>query len=647
MTPVSLTMRFLSPFKAYLLSVPATLLTTWGLLLVQSYVAHAEGGHVRPFGIGFLLTVAIVTILGGRGPGVLTLLLSTLILTFYLTPLGAGGITGRPRDIVEIILLLSVGGALIRGLEALRANALLLGESEEARARLRAIMDTAPIGVVLSDADGKLLYANLEAERIWGQTLESVQRRGDADYEIFHPDGSPAASESTGLRRALAGEPGVVHVDVIVEHPDKTRVFVESDSTLVRDKSGRVSSGLVIFSDATARKQTEQEVQRLLARERLISHIGQISLQTLEPELIQREATEGLARLLGADRVFFARHEGGETELFTPGLTLAVPDISDPALSAAVQEMLAAEGLKSAIITPLFDGKRLMATLNVAMTQAPRPWEPGEISLVEAVAAQTRAVLDAAQAQQREHTIAVALQDALIPSLPKRIPGLTLASYYKAALSEASVGGDFLDVFALEDGKAVFAVGDLSGKGLAAAAQVATIRNMLRYSLYRTPSLEQAITELNRTVVTHDLLTGFATLFVGIYEAPSQTLTYLSCGHDPSLLRCADDGEITLLPAGGTEVNAVLGLTEDAVFYHQSVTLSQGDMLFFCTDGVTEAGRNRGEFLGVAGVAALLQEGAPGETPEELIVRMVFGVRQYALGDLHDDVCLLAAVVGD
>ncbi len=640
-------MRFISPLKAYFLSVPATALTAWILLLVQNFVAQAEGGHVRPFGIGFLLTVAVLTILGGRGPGVLALLLSTALVTFYLTPLGSGGGTGRPRDIVELVLLLFVGGALIRGLESLRGNALLLADSEEARARLRAVMDTAPVGVILSDAGGKLLYANLEAERIWGQTLESIQRQGDADYEIFNPDGSPASSESVGLRRALAGEPGVIHVDVIVEHLDKTRIFVESDSTVVRGKNGRILSGLVIFSDVTERKRAEQEVQRLLARERLISKIGQISLQTLDPDLIQSEAAAGLAHLLGADRVFFTLHDGGEDILYTPGQTLVVPDMSDYLLGTAIHAMMASERLQSAIITPLFDSGHLVVALNVAMTQTSRFWEPNEIGLVEAVAAQTRAALEAARAQKREHTIAVALQDALIPSLPKRVPGLAMASYYKAALAEANVGGDFLDVFALEDGKAVFAVGDLSGKGLAAAAQVATIRNMLRYSLYRTPSLEQAISELNRTIVAHDLLTGFATLFVGVYDSASQTLTYLSCGHDPGLLRCADGGEIALLPAVGTEVNAVLGLTEEAVFRHQSVTLALGDTLFFCTDGVTEAGRRRGEFLGVAGVAALLQAGAPGETPEELIARIVADVREYALGELHDDVCLLAAVVGE
>ena len=640
-------MRFLSPLKSYTLAVLLTALTTWGLLLAQNFVAHTESGHVRPFGIGFLLTVALMTILGGRGPGVLTLVLSALSLTFYLTPLGTGGAFGRPRDIVELTLMIFVGGALIRGLEALPANVLLLADSEEARARLRAVMDTAPVGVVLSDLKGRLLYANQEAERIWGETLESIQRKGDADYEIFNVDGSPASPESVGLRRALAGEPGVVHVDVIVQHPDETRIFVESDSTVVRDSAGRNLSGLVIFSDVTERRRADQQVQRLLARELLINHIGQISLQTLDPERIQGEAAAGLARLLGADRVFFTPHEGEAASPYTPGRTLVIPNASESALGSQIQAMLASEKIQSAIIIPLFDGGRIAATLSAAMTDTARAWEPDEISLAEAVAVQTRAAVKAAQAQTREHAIAVALQDALIPSLPKRVPGLVMASYYKAALEEANVGGDFLDVFPLADGQAVFAVGDLSGKGLAAAAQVATIRNMLRYSLYRAPSLEQAIGELNRTVVTHDLLAGFATLFVGVYNQQSHLLTYLSCGHDPGLLRRISNGAIELLPGGGTEVNAVLGLTEDAVFSHQSVTLYPGDTLFFCTDGVTEAGRARGEFLGVAGVAALLQAGSAGETVEDLVARIVAEVREYAQGDLHDDVCLLAAVVGE
>ncbi len=166
-------------------------LATWLLFLVQAAVAHVEGGHVRPFGVGFLLAVALMTILGGRGPGLLTLALSLLSLMFILTPLGAGGMIGRPRDWAELVLLLLTGGFLVRGLEALRTNAHLLAESEESRARLRAVMDTAPVGVLLSDKAGKLIYANREAERIWGHPLAAVGREEWSRYRMFNADGSP------------------------------------------------------------------------------------------------------------------------------------------------------------------------------------------------------------------------------------------------------------------------------------------------------------------------------------------------------------------------------------------------------------------------------------------------------------------------
>jgi len=141
-------------------------------------------------------------------------------------------------------------------------------------------------------------------------------------------------------------------------------------------------------------------------------------------------------------------------------------------------------------------------------------------------------------------------------------------------------------------------------------------------------------------------LTGFATLFVGIYDRGTRTLTYLSCGHDPGLVRRAGGGPVELLPPDGDSISPVLGLTEGGRFTAQAVTLSPGDTLFFCTDGVTEAGRSRGEFLGVAGVAQMLGAGRSGEPVEELTTRIVSEVRDYADGIQHDDVCLLAAIIG-
>lgn len=637
--------RFPPPLRAYLVSPLLVVLTTWLLLLVQSLVARAEVGIVRPFGIGFLLDVAVIAMVGGRGPGFFTLALSSLSLILVLTPLGTGIPFGHLRDWAELFFMLAIGGFLVRGLEELRTNTQLLAESEEARSRLRAVMDTAPVGVLLSNKAGKPVYANQEAERIWGQPLEAVRQEDWTRHHLLDLDGTPTPPRQTGLARALAGKSSVVRDERIIEQPDGTRVFVQTSSMLVRDGSGRVRSGLVVFSDITERQRAEQRIAHLLARERLINRISQTSLQTRDPDQIHAEATQGLRELLGVDSCLFTL-DAPDGSLHTPGHTLVVEDAWDAAVPAAEHDFWVRMGQRAAVATPLFSGGRLLMTLTAGMKEAPRAWTEDEVALVEAVAIGTQAAAEAARSRQREHAIALALQDALLPALPKSVPGLEMAYYYKAALEEAQVGGDFLDVFALQDGRVVFAVGDLSGKGLAAASQVATVRNMLRYSLYRTARLDQAILELNDTVVAHELLTGFATLFVGIYDRATRTLTYLSCGHDPGLVRRANGGPVELLPPDGDSISPVLGLTEGGRFTAQSVTLLPGDTLFFCTDGVTEAGRSRGEFLGVAGVAQMLGAGRSGEPVEELITRIVSEVRDYADGIQHDDVCLLAAIIG-
>ena len=638
-------LRLLSPLNASLLSLPVVAVTALCLLAIQSAISHVEGGHVRPFGIGFLLAVALITSLGGRVPGFFALASSTLTTMLVLTPLAAGGSYGRPRDWTELFFLLIVGSVVIHGLEALRQNEQLLSESEESRVRLRAVMDTAPVGVLLSDTTGKLIYANQEAERIWGQPLHVVRQEQWSRYRLLNADGTPTPPERTGLARVLAGEASIVRDERQIERSDGTRVFVEAVSTLVRDDHGRVRSGLVIFSDITARKQSAREIERLLAHEQLVNQIGRTSLETLDAALVHRVAADGLGTLLGADRCFF-RLDGSYDTVYTPGQTLIVEDTQDEAVPQAQRLIFVEAGLRSAISTPLFSNGRLVKTLTVGMAKTPRLWTAAETALVEAIAVQTRAAAEAARSQQRERLIAMALQNALIPELPKYVLGLEMSSYYKSALEESSVGGDFMDVFVLQSGQAVFAVGDLSGKGLAAAAQVATVRNMLRYSLYRASRLDEALLELNNLVVGNELLTGFATLFVGVYEPKTHGLTYLSCGHDPGLLRRASTGEVELLPPDGDSISPVLGLVENGRFVQQSVTLQPGDTLFFCTDGVTEAGRDRGEFLGVAGVAQMLQDGPTGETIEELIARVVAGVREYAQGIQHDDICLLAAIVG-
>lgn len=252
---------------------------------------------------------------------------------------------------------------------------------------------------------------------------------------------------------------------------------------------------------------------------------------------------------------------------------------------------------------------------------------------------QKRAAIALAEVSRRERAIAEALQGTVQPELPDGIPGLDLASFYKPALNEASVGGDFSDVFALDKNCTALVVGDLSGKGLAAAAQVAIVRNMLRYAIYTDDTLADSITALNRILVANNLLSGFLTLTVVTFDLGMKTLTYVSCGQEPVLIRRTADGVVNELAPTGP----VLGVSDTARYQQNTLTLTAGDAFALYTDGLTEAGLDRRHMLGVDGLAEFIKPPASGA--QEIVSRIISGVDAFSGGVFRDDVCLLVGVV--
>lgn len=804
-------------------------LITWAMAAIQNWLlVHPDFGSPRAFTTLFFGGIALVSLLGGRGPGLWTLGLSLVFTAYFvMTPRYSLGMKSA-ADIAQLALFLGVGVMMIEGVEALATNRRLLTRSEEAQAKLRAVMDTAPVGVVLSDARGVLSYANREAERIWGHAFEpeqtDAQSQGDAQSQpgeaeplsnaqsqkggkrhasrMLDADGTPTPPDQWIVARALAGEPAPVRREHLVEQPDGTRVWVESVAALVRDGGGRMQGALAVMSDITGRKEAElalrareerfrslvqnasdiitvlaedgtvlykspseerimgfapseavgraifetihpddaarvaeafgrvlaapglhapvefrllhkdgtwrhmestpsnlladpsiggivvnsrditerkaadAEIRALLMeglrqaeRETLLSRIAQTVLETPSPDAVLAATVAGLGPALGADRCYYVSYDlAGNTSRIGPewhrdglpgvsgnyvmsdygfnrdgryqlGQTQAVPDTFalEPVSSAAVAKL----GLRSLLRVPVRRGDRMTA-LVAAMAHAPRVWQADEIALVETVASQTRVAMEAARLQQREHNIATALQSALMPALPSHVPGLEIAAYYRPALEESSLGGDFHDVFPLDKGLFALVVGDVSGKGLAAASQVATVRQMLRYALYlgtsHGQSLSHSVSELNSQVVAHDLLMGFVTLFVAVYDAASSRLTYVNAGQEPALLRRARSGEIAELAPTGP----VLGMDMGAVFTEDATVLVPGDSLAIYTDGISEAGRGKLDLLGVGGVAALMGSAPPAAAAQ--VAHLVSGMNVHAEGNLHDDVCVLIAV---
>jgi sigma-B regulation protein RsbU (phosphoserine phosphatase) len=248
-----------------------------------------------------------------------------------------------------------------------------------------------------------------------------------------------------------------------------------------------------------------------------------------------------------------------------------------------------------------------------------------------------RQTIEAAELQQREHRIARDLQSALLPNVPRSIPGLTIATMMVPMLQEASIGGDFCDIFPVTPGTYGILIGDVSGKGLAAAAQLATIRNMLRYALYEHRDVLAAVTQLNHIVTQKKVLEGFVTAFVGLFTSETGRLDYVSCGHEPGLLRRLGTRAVERLDTGGLPI----GVSEDGFFVSNSLRLERGDAVLLYTDGVTEAGPSRSSMLGVDGLAAYFSELTLDADLNGAADRLYEGVSEFSGIGFRDDVCMV------
>lgn len=547
----------------------------------------------------------------------------------------------------------------------------------DAADHFRAMLDAAPIGVVFINPDKVVAYCNREAARIWGAPVNVSNITGAGPYRLLDPLGRPVDPATTGLIRVLAGETMVFHAERIIETTFESRIWVEVMITALRDKAGANIGVMAVYTDITARKTAEMQVSRLLARsearasrEAMQRRVEHAIRGSTSPDAIQLVAAQELGRILNADRCFFlhgdtrngatnvalewhrpnlenlntayrrTETETGFVQIAAAASAIVVRDAADYAPITEVSLFLEHFEICSAIIVPIASQHGLNGLLAVAMSSTPRAWTPDDVSLTESVANQTRSAMEAAAVRLREHKIAGWLQDALLPRTPTATPGLSLRDHYSAALDEASVGGDFVDVFTLDADTTVMVVGDVSGKGLAAAAHVATVRNMVRYAMYRGTPLMAAMCELNDILTGRELLKGFVTLIVALFDRRDQTISYVSCGHETVLIRHAN-GMLEELESTG----AVLGVMCDEIFEERTFQVSRGDSLLLYTDGVTEAGPSHEDLLGVDGLKKIVASARCAKTSSDVVSRVVDGITNHTGGVLLDDLCILVATV--
>lgn len=237
---------------------------------------------------------------------------------------------------------------------------------------------------------------------------------------------------------------------------------------------------------------------------------------------------------------------------------------------------------------------------------------------------------------------AAALQRSLLPPSLPNIAGLDLAAHYHPA-SSAHVGGDFYDVFALDERRWAFFLGDVEGHGTAAAAVTSLVRYTLRAAALHHDDPTHGLAELNAVLVGDPNEKKFCTVLFGLLAAKPGAkffdVTLATGGHQPALLLDGDTGGVRRIrPHGGMLVGAVA----DAAFEKCTVELRPGQTLLLYTDGITEARPDGADCFGEDALCAFLTERA-GLPAAELINDLAALVPTLRP---DDDVALLALTAG-
>ena len=232
-------------------------------------------------------------------------------------------------------------------------------------------------------------------------------------------------------------------------------------------------------------------------------------------------------------------------------------------------------------------------------------------------------------AVDRELTIAHNIQMAL---LPKPFPDHSDVDLYASQTPARDVGGDLYDYF-VHDGRLVFCIGDVSGKGVPAALLMAVMRSMFRNEARRADSAAEIVETMNHNLDEEYTGGEFVTMFVGILDLSSGHLDYCNAGHEAPLV----SGQLL-----DVKRNLPVGALSDWAYEGQQTQLKPGDMLFLYTDGLSEAMNNKGELLGRQRVQQLASEHSQ-DTAQQLVELMEAEVHRHA-GDAeqNDDITLLA-----
>jgi phosphoserine phosphatase RsbU/P len=413
---------------------------------------------------------------------------------------------------------------------------------------------------------------------------------------------------------------------------------------------------LNLLLEATSLLHSQLPLDSVLAK--MIDHA--VAVTDADRGLLE-EAVEGHGERSERLRVRLARRSGGQRlppESMTPSQTaiqlamtkqlpVITEDIEQADMDMRAAASIVAQGLRAVVVIPLYASSRASSEsatnvmrgefLGVLYLDSKRPTAFSKLDrqILDALAADAASILDNARLVERERErqrleqeigIARDIQQALLPKNLGHFPHLAVSGVNFPCLS---VGGDYFDVFPLDERRTAFLLADVSGKGLGAALVTTMLQGALSGMTLGTDPA-RVLNHVNRFLCDHVEVGRYATMFFGTLD-DSGRMEYINAGHPSPILLRAGKAEEAF-----TEGSFPVGLVPEAEFSVTTLQLEPNDTLVLFSDGVTEAMNPDEDLYSIVRLRSLL-EGQHERPLEELQKMVLESVENFARGARQAD----------
>ena len=523
------------------------------------------------------------------------------------------------------------------------ANAQAYESSESSRALLDTLFATVPIALGFVDTDLRFRLVNERLAQLNG--LPAAEHLGRPVADVLGRAGDTVVAT---FREVLASGGAVVEREII---GDEDRAYLGSYAPVRVE--GSIAGVVCAIADVTERRAELQRTARLQAvTEQLSAALtaDEVAAVIIEAGMQATGACCGVLALRVNERLMRVEHRFGipgnpPTDL-PLDVRLPMPTAvreGRPVLVDTRDEWLErfparppGGGFESFAAVPLLFEGAIPGCMGLGFPDA-GPFDKADVALLVAIARQGAQALDRARLYEERAYVARTLQAGLLPSELPEIPGLDVAVRYRPVGDGAEVGGDFYDLVPLDGDVWLAAVGDVCGKGTAAAVLSGVVRSTIRALAVRATAPREILRGVNEALLREASPAALSTAACATLRFAGRGVAVrISAGGHPPPLVLRAGGTVDTVEIGGP----MLGVKPGAEPPETTLTLEPGDLLLLSTDGVLDARSGRETFgedrLGQALAAAA------GSDAAATIEAIEAAVRTFAPGPPRDDKALLA-----